>query len=82
MARTCALLTKNRVFRRGEKVLSPYVERGKNFFRFLGFGKKHLRAFGEQMYHTTVLYNRLGPEFKPLQGKRLRQKDVLKRWCF
>ena len=47
-----------------------------------GFAKKHLRAFGEQMYDTSVLYNRLGPEFKPLQGKRLRQKDVLKRWCF
>jgi hypothetical protein len=47
-----------------------------------GLVKKHLRAFGEQLFHTTVLYNRLCPEFKPLRGKRLRQKDVLKRWCF
>jgi len=34
--------------------------------RILGNVKKHLRAFGEQMYHTTVLYNRLCPEFKPI----------------
>jgi|GEM_PF-6734548 len=49
-----------------------------NFFRILGNGQKHLRAFDEQMYHTTVLYNRLCPEFKPLDRKRLQQKTCLK----
>jgi len=34
--------------------------------RILGNAKKHLRAFDQQMYHTTVLYNRLCPEFKPI----------------
>jgi hypothetical protein len=54
----------------------------KKILRILGFAKKYLRAFDEQMYHTTVLYNRLYPEFKPLYRKGLGQKDVLKRWCF
>ena len=34
--------------------------------RILGFAKKHLRAFDEQLYDTTVLYDRLCPEFKPI----------------
>jgi hypothetical protein len=53
-----------------------------NFFRILDLSEKHLRAFGEQMYHTTVLYNRLYPEFKPLHRKGLQQKDVSKKWRF
>ena len=41
-----------------------------------GLAKKHLREIGEQLYHTTVLYNRLCPEFKPLYCKRLHQKTA------
>jgi hypothetical protein len=38
----------------------------KKILRILDLAKKHLRAFDQQMYHTTVLYNRLCPEFKPI----------------
>jgi hypothetical protein len=33
-----------------------------------------MREIGEQLYDTTVLYNRLCPEFKPLCQNRLQQK--------
>jgi hypothetical protein len=44
-------MTKNRVFGMGQKMLSPYEARGKNFFRILGNDEKHLRGFDEEFYH-------------------------------
>jgi hypothetical protein len=52
MARTCAILTKNRVFGRGSKSISAYGVRGKKNFRILGNVEKDLRAFDEQLFWT------------------------------
>jgi hypothetical protein len=52
MARTCALLTKNPKKNTGQKCISAYVIRNKKNLRILGFAKKRLRAFDEQVFWT------------------------------